>query len=227
VRRRFPGRANREDARWSIWIEPAELPWPLRFDFVVVDNNGTQEWMCFGFEAGGPVRPDEERELDDYVLGMKQVSIIFSNFHQYEKIARELLLGSDSGRDIATKTRRAMTRRSGGALDPVYLAGLVAEWRALEGEPTGRMWELATKRRINRHHPLAATATRRGPRAHSRRASSSRGCLARLDHDPLWPLAGRDAGLCDNGADECSLFLEREQVPILRGDGDRGRQHLL
>jgi hypothetical protein len=121
---------NEDDRRYSRWIYPAELPWPLRFDFVETANeDGSTEWICVGLEIGHKIgKADEGRDTDDFELTAERVELIYDNFIRYRNMAAPVPTAETDER--AKRTRSGMARRRRQRLTDDYLVLLVADWRA-------------------------------------------------------------------------------------------------
>ena len=137
--------------RSSEWIYVPELPWPLRFSFLrIEEDDGSTRWGLFGFEVGAAIPREgmESRDPAELELTPERISIIWANFDRYRRIAQELHT-TPWDRGNAAKTRTAMGRRTGGVLTPVELAVLAAEWQRRRGEPDA-VYEMAAERGIHR-----------------------------------------------------------------------------
>jgi hypothetical protein len=149
-RNRWPGAANRDDIRNQVWISVPELPWPLRFDFVrIEEDDGTQRWGMFGFEVGVPVPRDSSHDPADLEWTKERESILWENLDRYRRIAEDLIIPAPWNVEEAQKKRQAMRRPSYGALTDDYLALLAAEYRA-HGSRRGAIQEMAASRGISR-----------------------------------------------------------------------------
>ncbi len=136
-RHRWTGAAQQADVRSSEWIYVPELPWPLRFSFLrVEEDDGSTRLALVGFEVGAAIPRDGLESLDPAELEVtaERVAIIWANFDRYRRIAEDLH-AEPWNPEKAAKTRTAMGRRAGGALTPVELALLAAEWQRRRGKP--------------------------------------------------------------------------------------------
>ena len=151
-RRRWTGAARQDDVRHSSWIKPPELPWPLRFDFVrVEEDDGSRHWELCGFEAGAPLPRDaaSKRDSDEYALSASRWNIVVSNFDRYRRLAEHLLIPTPENVEKARTTRSTMARRSRAAVDDDFLALVVAEWWPRRNE-RGAIWAMADARNVSR-----------------------------------------------------------------------------
>jgi hypothetical protein len=129
------------DARYFCSVQPRELPWPLQFGFVQTD---TAEWVCVSVEIGRAIlRSEDGLELDDVALTAKRWRIVRDNFDRYRRMAELKLIPTQSGDTRARRIRRGMRHKPRERWTEEQLVNLAQMWRALEGEPSGRMWELA------------------------------------------------------------------------------------
>ena len=95
LRIRIPGAAAapRDDARFCVEIQPAELRWPLRFYFLQTED---QRWATVGVELGLRTISREaidELDSDDAEILTKSVRWIAANFERYEAEAKAALGG--------------------------------------------------------------------------------------------------------------------------------------
>jgi hypothetical protein len=120
---RFANQSRGADVRSSKWIEVPELPWPLRFDFVnaVNTDDGTESWICVGFEVGRPIAADSGADIAGLELTLPRLSTILENFHRYVRIAELRLTRGDEGYQEAARIRGTMGRVLD-VNDPVALA---------------------------------------------------------------------------------------------------------
>jgi hypothetical protein len=150
---RWTGAAESKDVRDSTWISPPELPWPLRFDFVQVEeDDGSRRLMLVGFEVGAPIPRDAEgSDADEYELSAPRIALLWENFNRYKRMAERLLIPAPWNVAEAARTRTAMGRRKRGSLSDSddYLAVLLAEWRERAGE-YARSEKMAAERGIHR-----------------------------------------------------------------------------
>ena len=92
-RHRWTGAAQQADVRSSEWIYVPELPWPLRFSFLrVEEDDGSTRWALVGFEAGAAIPRDSLESLDPAELELtpERLATLWANFHRYRRIAQEL-----------------------------------------------------------------------------------------------------------------------------------------
>ena len=148
----WAGRAAESDVRDMVEIEVPELPWPLRFYFIRWKDNETIGRSCVGFEIGSPISRADAAELDvdEIDLTMDRQRILWANFSRYRAMAETLLVPTPTNVEAAARSRAAMRRVRGSALDDDFLFGVVAEWRAYHDQP-GAMSEMAAARDVNRH----------------------------------------------------------------------------
>ena len=149
-----------------MWIQPRELPWPLRFDFVrVEEDDGSQRWEPCGFEAGAPLPRDKvsERDSNEYAFSPSRWNIVVSNFDRYRRLAEHLLIPTPENVEKARATRSTMARRSRGELDDAFLALVVAEWWPRRNR-RGAIWDMADTRKVSRTtiYRWLRTAEKRG-----------------------------------------------------------------
>jgi hypothetical protein len=116
-----------------------------------VDDKGSERWVCTGVEIGRPILRDEDgADTDEFELTPARWRIISDNFDRYRLMAERRLIPTPANIEQARRIRRGMQRRRGEPLTAETLAALVADWRALEGDPRGRMYELADRRGVHR-----------------------------------------------------------------------------
>jgi hypothetical protein len=139
-----------EDVRSSKWIEPPELPWPLRFDFVqVVDSDtGDTSWMCFGLEIGRPI-PADGGDISAFELQPAHLAAIAKNFHPYMRMAELRLTCGDEGYQEAAEIRGVMGTGTD-TNDPVYLSVMLDEF-----ENRQRSGERGVKEKMTRERHMS------------------------------------------------------------------------
>jgi hypothetical protein len=151
-RQRYPGAAQQKDVRSSAEIEVPELPWPLRFFFLgIQEDDGTFRWGCLGYEVGEPLPRDELELLDpaDLELTAERQGLIATNFHRYRQLAENLLIPTPENVESAVKIRADMGEREVRLLDRSFLARFIAEWRSRRGEPD-LIYNMAWERHCSR-----------------------------------------------------------------------------
>jgi hypothetical protein len=74
-----PGKANSDDRSFCC-IRVPELPWPLRFDFILAEeSDGKRHHACVGFEVGEAVPRDEQRDVDEFGVTQERLAILWEN----------------------------------------------------------------------------------------------------------------------------------------------------
>jgi hypothetical protein len=119
---------------WVATARPVELqPFELRFTLVpVLEDDGTQRNACTKFEISGP--PAQEGS-EAFELTRAQVGYLADNFDRFRQMAENP--------GLYETIRPAMLRTPGERWTKERLALLVNEFRALEGDPDGRIYTLA------------------------------------------------------------------------------------
>jgi hypothetical protein len=96
LRIRMPGAAAapRDDARYCVELQPAELSWPVRFYFLQTED---QRWATVGVELGlrtiSREAIEEGLDSDDAELRAKTIRWVAANFERYESEAKTALSG--------------------------------------------------------------------------------------------------------------------------------------
>ncbi len=142
VKRTFPGAAAKPhgDARICIEIQPAELKWPIRFHFLMTDED---RWANVGFEIGvGPIPrsriEDDTLTTDEAELTPSALRWVQENLFRYRELAESEL---NTMRHIRGSRKKTIT--------PEFLAHVAAQYRDLGGE-RGSVYHLAAVHGVSR-----------------------------------------------------------------------------
>jgi hypothetical protein len=120
--------------------EVAELPWPLVVTFVAeAQPDGSTRWDCRRIEIG--------REDLKVTATSEQMRHIGDNFDRYRLLAEYRIALTDENRERSRRLRGVMTKKRAKGEKWTYADRelLVNEYRALEGDPRGRMKVLAQR----------------------------------------------------------------------------------
>lgn len=148
----WAGPAN-PDARHFAEHKFRELPWPIRFGFVLVgDDDGRTRWAIASIDIGRPIGRDEEGlDTSEFEVTRERFRKVYENFDRYRLYAEHRLIPTDEGLERARQIRRAMLRRPGEAWTRDSLSVLVEHWRALaDAAGDDRMYVLAESWGISR-----------------------------------------------------------------------------